>query len=163
MECFCTKSPIMARNAFYRAASRRKTPANAKRDCCTSLCSSPCGVIRGYGSAGSAALLIGLPSADDLQAAYAAAGLEAAVLCRHQAGIHCPADGLQLCGIGCHIVEQCRALGSGLACGSPQCNSQLLTVSGDRHTLGQNALQVGGGACNVSAYANGCPQRLPSR
>ena len=105
----------MARNALYRAASRRKTPANAKRDCCTALCSSPCGVIRDYGSAGSAALLIGLPSADDLQAAYAVAGLEAAVLCRHQAGIHCPADVLQLCGIGCHIVEQCRALGSGLA------------------------------------------------
>lgn len=41
VECFCTKSPIMAQNAFYRAASRRKTPANAKRDCCTALCSSP--------------------------------------------------------------------------------------------------------------------------
>ena len=31
VECFCTRSPIMAQNAFYRAASRQKTPVNAKK------------------------------------------------------------------------------------------------------------------------------------
>ena len=84
------------------------------------LCSSPCGVIRGYGAAVLAALLVSFPSADHFHAAHAAAGLEAAVLCGHQAGIHDPADSLQLCGICCHIVEQCSALGSMLACGGPQ-------------------------------------------
>ena len=29
VECFCTKSPKMARNVFYRVGSRQRTPANA--------------------------------------------------------------------------------------------------------------------------------------
>lgn len=120
------------------------------------LCSSPCGVIRGYGAAVLATLLVSFPSADHFHAAYAAAGLEVAVLCGHQAGLHDPADGLQLCGICCHIVEQCSALGSRLACGGPQRNCQLLTVSGDGHTLGQDALQIGCGACDIGTHANGC-------
>ena len=114
-------TPEMHRIALKSPKKALAHPFGAqKKDCCTVLCSSPCGVIRGYGAAVLAALLVSFPSADHFHAAYAAAGLEVAVLCGHQAGLHDPADGLQLCGICCHIVEQCSALGSMLACGGPQ-------------------------------------------